>query len=202
MNRRYVVTGCVVLLVLALPLPGCAKHVPALSRLTNSGFEQPLDSGWVQTVVNDSSTSGYIERSDTLGQPDSGFAVRVYKFHKQFCSLSQTVPLETLGQVVHFWGRFRIGADVPCSPVAAVIFSYLDSADNRLGRTLYYLPTSYCTWTDSDSEHLVKLTDTAGQWTQYSLNFQSELDSFLPHVPQERIRQLRVELYACVDYSG
>jgi hypothetical protein len=49
---------------------------------------------------------------------------------------------------------------------------------------------------------LIRVTDTTGQWAQYSLNFQSELDSFLPHVPQERIKQLRVELYACVDYSG
>jgi hypothetical protein len=202
MNIRSTIAGCIVLLTLALLLPGCVKHVPALVRLSNAGFEQPLDSGWVQTVVNDSSTSGYIERSDALGQPDSGFAVRVHKFQKQFCSLSQTVPIETLGQIVRFWGRFRIGADVPCSPVASVVFNYLDSADNRLGRTLIYLPSPYNTWTDSDTQHLIRVTDTTGQWAQYSLNFQSELDSFLPHVPQERIKQLRVELYACVDYSG
>jgi hypothetical protein len=199
MKRRATIAGCLVLL--ALTLPGCAKDVPVVSNLTNPGFEQPLDSGWVQSVVNDSGTYGYIERSDTLGQPGGGFAARVYKFHKQFCSLSQTVPLETLAQTVRFYGRFRIGADVPCSPVAAVIFSYLDSADNRLGRTLLYLPSSYNTWTDSDTQHLVR-ADTTGRWAQCSLNFQSELDSFMPHVPQERIKQLRVELYACVDYSG
>jgi hypothetical protein len=170
--------------------------------LANPGFEQPLDSGWAQSVVNDSNTRGYIERSDTLGQPGSGFAVRLYKFHKQFCSASQTVPIETLGQVVRFWARFRIGANVPCTPVAAVAFDYLADDSSRLGRTIIYLPSSYCTWTDSDTLHLVRVTDTTGQWTRYSVDLATELDSFLPRIEQNRVKRLRIEISASVDYSG
>jgi hypothetical protein len=204
MNIRSAIAGLLVLLVLTLFLPGCAKRVPALSQLTNSGFEQPLDSGWVQTVVNDSNPldSGTIERSDTLGQPGSGFAVRVYKFHREHAVLSQTVEMETLGQVVSFDARFRIGANVPCTPVAAVGFDYLDDSSNPLARTLIYLPSSYCTWINADTLHLIRVTDTTGQWTRYSLNIETELDSFLPLVAQERIKRLRVELSAYVDYSG
>ncbi len=202
MNRRSTIAGCLALL--ALTLPGCAKHGPVLSQLTNPGFEQPLDSGWVQAVVNDSTPldSGTIERSDNLGQPGSGSAVRVYKFHREHAALSQTVEMETPGQVVSFDARFRIGADVPCTPVAAVAFDYLAEDSSRLGRTIVYLPSSYCTWTDSDTLHLVRVTDTTGQWARYSLNFATELDNFLPQVAQDRIKRLRVEIFASVDYSG
>jgi hypothetical protein len=198
MNRLF----AVLVLLLMIAASSCARRQPALTVLANASFEQPLDSGWVQTVVNDSSTSGYIERSDTLGQPGVGFAARVYKFHKQYSSLSQTVALDTDVHAVHFWARFRLGADVPCAPVAAVVLSYLDGAGSRLARTVIGRFSSYSTWTDSDSEHLVKLTDTTGAWAPHSLVLATELDSFLPRVPRERIKQLRVELYAYVDYSG
>jgi hypothetical protein len=198
MNQLF----AVLVLLLMIAASSCARRQPALTVLTNPGFEQTLDSGWVQTVVNDSNTNGYIERSDTLGQPSGGFAARVYKFHKQYSSLSQTLALEPDVKAVHFWARFRIGASVPCAPVAAVVLSYLDRAGNRLARTVIGRFSSYSTWTDSDSEHLIKLTDTSGAWTPHVLTFGSELDSFLPHVPQECIKQLRMELYACVDYSG
>jgi hypothetical protein len=201
-------TRCIVGIFLpaaALLVAGCSTpREPEPARLANTSFELPLDSGWVQFVVNDSfpTDSGTIERSDTLGQPESGFAVRVYKYHREHAVVSQTVELETLAQTARFDARFRIGANVPCTPVAAVAFSYLDSAGARLGRTLFYLPSSYCTWTDSDSLHLIRITDTTGAWSHYSLDLQAELDSSLPLVDQSRIRRLCVELAASVDYSG
>jgi hypothetical protein len=200
MNRLLVIP----VVFLTIAASSCRRQQPALSYLDNPGFEQPLDSGWVQTVVNDSTPldSGTIERSDTLGQPGSGFAVRVYKYHREHARLSQTVPLETLAQEIRFWARFRIGANVPCTPVAGVAFDYLAEDSSRLGRTIVYLPSSYCTWTDSDTLHLVRVTDTTGQWARYSLNFATELDSFLPQVAQNRIKLLRVEVFASVDYSG
>jgi hypothetical protein len=200
MNRLF----AVLVLLLMIAASGCARRQPALTVLANASFEQPLDSGWVQTVVNDSNPldSGTIERSGTLGQPGSGFAVRVYKFHREHAVLSQTVEMGTLGQVVSFDARFRIGANVPCTPVAAVAFDYLAEDSSRLGRTIVYLPSSYCTWTDCDTLHLVRVTDTTGQWTRYSLDFATELDSFLPQVAQDRIKLLRIEVFASVDYSG
>jgi hypothetical protein len=200
MNRLF----AVLVLLLMIAASSCARLQPALTVLANASFEQPLDSSWVQTVVNDSTPldSGTIERSDTLGQPGGGFAARVYKYHKQYSSLSQTVKFGTLGQVVSFDARFRIGSNVPCTPVAAVAFDYLAEDSSRLGRTIVYLPSSYCRWTDCDTLHLVRVADTTGQWTRYSLDFSTELDSFLPQVAQDRIKLLRIEVFASVDYSG
>jgi hypothetical protein len=181
---------------------GCGETPFPTAALTNPGFEMPLDSGWVSTVVNDTLTSGYIEQSDTLGQPDSGRAVRVYKFHKQYCSLRQEVPIETLDQVARFDARFRLGGFVPCSPAAAVAFDFLDGAGGRLGRTVYCLVTPYNTWTDSDSLHVVRLADTTGLWSEYRLNLRAELDSFLPAVVPEDVRRLGVEIFARVEQSG
>lgn len=183
-------------------LGGCSETPFPTAALTNPGFELPLDSGWVLTVLNDSNTTGYIERSDTLGQPDSGFAVRVYKFHKQYCSLRQEVPVETLDQVARFDARFRLGGFVPCSPAAAIAFDFLDGAGGRLGRTVYCLVTPYNTWTDSDSLHVVRLTDTTGLWSEYRLNLRAELDSFLPAVAAGDVRRLGVEIFARVEQSG
>lgn len=194
---RLLLLGVAVLL-----LGGCRPAAFRPVSLANPGFELPLDSGWVSTVVNDTLTSGYIEQSDTLGQPDSGFAVRVYKFHKQYCSLRQEVPVETLDQVARFDARFRLGGFVPCSPAAAVAFDFLDGAGGRLGRTVYCLVTPYNTWTDSDSLHVVRLTDTTGQWSEYRLNLRAELDSFLPGVVPGHVRRLGVEIFARVEQSG
>jgi len=181
---------------------GCRKEPPILSQLTNGGFELPLDSGWVQTVANEFGTRGYIERSDTLGQPGGGFAVRLYKFQRERVALSQTFELETPAQVVRFDARFRLGADVPCTPVATVAFNYLDSTGVRLGRTLFYLPSSYCTWTDSDSLHLIRVTDTTGAWHEYRLNLEDELSQSLPLVDRSRVCHLGIELVASVEASG
>ena len=161
----------------------------------------PLDSGWVQTLVNDTGTRGFVERSDTLGQPEPGFAIRVYKFHRQFCSASQTAPLETLDQTVTFSARFRRGGDVPCAPVAAVSFGYLDSAGTRLGRTLVCLASSFSILTNSDSVHLITVADTVAGWRSYSLSFKPELDSALAAIPQSRIASLQVEVMAWVESS-
>lgn len=194
---RLLLLGVAVLL-----LDGCRPAAFRPVSLANPGFELPLDSGWVLTVLNDSNTTGYIEQTDTLGQPDSGRAVRVYKFHKQYCSLRQEAPVETLDQVARFDARFRLGGFVPCSPAAAIAFDYLDAAGSRLGRTVFCLVTPYNTWTDSDSLHLVRLADTTGLWSEYRLNLRAELDSFLPAVDPAQVRRLGVEIFARVEQSG
>lgn len=185
---------------------GCGEKVLPTAEpvhLANSSFEQSLDSGWVSAVVNDSNTRGFIERSDTLGQPDSDFAVRLYKYHKQHVNLSQTVPLETLGQIAQFQARFRYGGSVECAPVAAVVFNYLDSLNNRLGRTLICLASQYAHLVDSDSQHVITVSDTAGrQWAQYRLNLLSDLTSYLPLIALEQVKRLSVEIVAWVETSG
>ncbi len=202
---RTVRTLSLALLSLGL-LAGCGTESPTPAvpaRLTNSGFELPLDSGWVSAVVNDSNTQGFIERSDTLGQPDSGFAVRLYKHHRQHVSLSQTVPLQTIEQTAEFKARFRYGGSVECAPVAAVVFNYLDSLNHRLGRTLICLASEYAQLTDSDSLHIIPVSDTAGgHWTQYRLDLLSDLTTGLPDVDRDQVKYLTVEITAWVETSG
>ena len=205
MTGRTLSLGCLTLTVLALAVGNRAKPLPPLAVLANPGFEQPLDSGWTQSAINDSNTrgyTGYIERSDTLGQPDSGFAVRVYKFHHRHASLGQTVSLKTLGQVLRFTARFRYGGNVPCAPAAGVSLSYLDSTGRRLGRTLVALASSYSTLTNSDSVHVIAVTDTVAGWRQYAVNIQAELGSSLPAVEHTAVKRLRIELIALVEGSG
>jgi hypothetical protein len=190
--------------LLFLVLPGCVQppHPPGPVALTNAGFEMPLDSGWVLSVVSDYDTVGFVERSDTLGQPEPGFAIRAYRLRRQFSRASQTAPLETLDQTVTFSARFRRGEDVPAAPMAAVSFGYLDSTGTRLGRTHVCLASSFSTLANSDSVHLIAVADTTLGWRSYSLNFKSELDSALAAIPQSRIASLQVEALAWVENSG
>jgi hypothetical protein len=193
---RNPILGCLALAVSVLAVGSCRKPAPAVAVLANPGFEQPLDSGWTQSVVNDTFSRGFIERSDTLGQPDSGFAVRVYKFAPQRASLGQTIALDTIGQVLRFTARFRFGGNVLSAPVAAVSLSYLDRAGSRLGRTLLELASTYSILANSDSVHLIAVTDTTAGWRQYAVNIQNELDSSLAAVERSAVKQLRVELTA------
>ncbi len=203
MAGRTLILGCLPLAALVLAVVGCSKPTPDLVVLANPGFEQPLDSGWAQTIINDTAYSyGYIERSDTLGQPDSGFAVRVYEYMPQHATLAQTVPLETVGQVVGFAARFRFGGYKPMAPVAAVSLSYLDGSGNRLGRTLVATASARSALANSDSVHLITVADTADSvvaWRRYAVNLQTELDSWLAAVEPSAVKQLRVEMTAWVE---
>ena len=183
--------------------PGCTTpHRADLVQLTNADFELPLDSGW--TVINDTGgwNCGRVARSDTLGQPRPGFAAYVYKDDgRPGSSLSQTVPIETLGQVARFWARFRVGREDSTVFSCEVTFSYLDDAGTRLARTSFVRGCTLCDLRSSDSVHIIPIADTAGQWAQYSFNLQTELDSALPRVDQSQIRRLRVELLAQVEWD-
>jgi uncharacterized protein (DUF779 family) len=163
--------------------------------LVNGDFEQPLDVGWTDTVVSAAGSANF-ERSDTLGQPSPGFAVRVYKYLASYASLSQTVDVPDVNLALSFDGRLSIGGgSSTCWPVAAVIVRYLDASATSLGNTRIYLHDQYCTWATSDTQSLIDIT-TPGVWTPYSLDIASELSTHLSGINPASVSKLKVELFA------
>jgi hypothetical protein len=172
-----------------------AGPVTADEFLVNGDFEQSLDVGWTDTIVS-SAGLGTIERSDTLGQPTPGNAVRVYKYLAQFSSLSQTVDVPSTDVSLTFDARFRIGGgSSTCWPVASFWVRYIDASGVELGNTRYYLHDQYATWAKSDTVSLFQVTDT-GVWRNYSLNIAQELNTNLPGVNPSNVAKLCVDIFA------
>jgi len=184
--------------------PGCTTpHRADLVQLTNADFELPLDSGWTVSCDTGRYSTVTVFRSDTLDQPEPGFAVHVSAAYttSRDASISQTTPIETLAQVLRFWAKFRTASDTSEAYSSEVTLSYLSSSGARLGRTSVIRKSARRDLRCSDSVHVIPVTDTSGQWIPYALNLQAELDSWLPRVDQASIRRLRVELRAGVYWS-
>jgi len=81
-----------------------------------------------------------------------------------------------------------------CWPAAAVFVHYLDMVGSPLGRTVFYLPSPYCDWVESDSVHL-KLMN-AGVWEEHVLYVAEEIRDNLPAVDAADVRQIKVEMFA------
>jgi hypothetical protein len=79
--------------------------------------------------------------------------------------------------------------------VAAVILHYLDASGTSLGNSRIYLHNQYCTWTDSDTQHLIDIT-TPDVWTEYSLDVGSELAQNLPGINPNAVSKVTVDLFA------
>jgi uncharacterized protein (DUF779 family) len=163
--------------------------------LVNGDFEQPLDVGWTDTVVGTTGSASFT-RSDTLGQPSPGYAACVYKTLASYASLSQTVDVPNTNLTLQFDGRLGIGGgSSTCWPVAAFIVRYLDAAGLSLGNTRIYLHDQYCTWANSDTQHLVDITS-PGAWTPFTLDIASELTLNLRGVPPASVRKVTIDLFA------
>jgi hypothetical protein len=180
--------------LLLLALVAAGGFAPA-NLLTNGDFEQPLETGWTQTV-NNAAGAGTFERTDTLGQPTPGYAARVRKDLAYYASLSQTVSVPGSDLELRLDGRLRIGGgSSTCWPVAAVILHYRDAAGTSLGNSRIYLHNQYCTWVSGDTQHLIDIT-TPDVWTEYSLDVRNEIAANLPGINPDAVRKVTVDLFA------
>lgn len=181
-----------ILLIGVLAFCGIAA---ATELIVNGDFEQTLDVGWTDSVVG-TSGSFFFERTDTLGQPSSGFAGRAYKYLASYASLSQTVDVPDVNLNFSLYGRLRIGGgSSTCWPVAAIILRYLNSSGAELGNTKMYIHTEYSTWANSDTAHLIEI-NTPETWETYGLDVAQEIASFLPGVNSSEVGKVTIELYA------
>jgi hypothetical protein len=169
--------------------------VAATELIVNGDFEQPLDVGWIDTVVG-TSGSFLIERTDTLGQPSPGYSARTYKYLWCYTSLSQTVDVPNVNLNFSLYGRLRIGGgSSTCWPVAAIILRYLNSAGVELGNSKMYIHTEYSTWANSDTAHLIEI-NTPETWETYGLDVAQEIASNLPGVNPSEVGKVTIELYS------
>ena len=180
-------------------LCGCRPFRPNPEFL-NGDFTQPLSTGWVQESGGDAGSSVF-ERSPDLGQPDTGYAVRITRTDAGFARLSQTVAIDNDAYRFGFTSRLAIGGSRACVPVAAVMLRYLDDAGRELGSTRWYLPSPACDWTGSDTCHLIQVSDSQ-PWTRYEIGLSDELAGGLPGIARDHVQSITVELLARVLDSG
>jgi hypothetical protein len=195
------ISRAVALAVLAfLMLSGSCRPVQPGTDLINGSFEQPLNTGWRMANGGDPS-SATIERRRDLGQPDTGWAVRVAQEGQGHARLVQTVSISDEAYAFGFTARLSISGSLSCIPIAAVLLRYLDEAGDGLGSTRWYRAAPDCDWTGSDTCHLIPVAQNA-PWTGYQLNLPDELAAHLPGVAAGRVRRVAVELAAFVMASG
>jgi len=167
----------------------------AANLLVNGDFEQPLETGWAQESSGPVGESRF-ERTDTMGQPNPGYAARVWRYLANYASLSQTVEVPSANLAFRLDGRLRIGGgSSTCWPVAAVILRYRDAAGTSLGNTRIYLHDQYANWVNSDTQHLIDIT-TPDVWTEYALDVRQEIADNLPGINPDNVRQITVQLFA------
>ena len=184
-----------ILLVSALLLLNAGMGV-AGEFLVNGDFEQALDVGWTDTMVNDAGLSRF-ERADTFGQPTPGSAAKVYKLLARYASLRQTIDVPGVDLTLTFDGRFKIGGgSSTCWPVASLWVRYADSTGLELGNTRICRSSTYSTWAKSDTVSLIEIADTTGAWNNYSLDLSEELTANLPGINPDQVRKITIELYA------
>lgn len=185
MNR----TALTVLSVLLLAAGASAELV------VNGGFELPLDVGW-QDTIHDLGGEYRIEQSDTLGQPQPGLAVEVYKYLADFASLYQVIDIPSTDLVLEFDGRFSInGGSSTCWPVASFWVRYLNAAGTELGSSRFYLPSEFCDWASSPTVSLVRITQ-AGAWEHHRLDIADELSTRLTGINPADVNKVCLDLYA------
>lgn len=164
--------------------------------LVNGDFEQAVDVGWADSVVNEAGLF-FFDRADTFGQPTPGFAAKVHKELARYASLRQTVDVADAGLVLSFDARLKIGGgSSTCWPVASVWVRYADASGLELGNTRICLSSVYSTWTKSDTVSLIEITDTTGAWHNYSLDLVQELTNHLPGINPADVKKLTIDLFA------
>jgi hypothetical protein len=183
------------ILAFLVGLSSLAGLAGATELLVNGDFEQPLAVGWHDTIYN-AAGDGYFERTDTLGQPTLGYAVRVHKYLASFACLDQTVNVSNASLTFGFDGRLRIGGGSnTCWPACAVILRYLNGAGTELGNTKFVVHNEFCNWANSDTAHLIEVNPPE-QWLSLSVNVAQELSSYLIGVNPADVARIRIELFA------
>ena len=162
--------------------------------LTNGDFEQNLENGWSLRIV----TPTYGDTVDIAAKYDSDpdNEVRVKKHHATLAKLYQSVNIPTTD--LEFSVSAKLFAyEYPSTSTyywsaAAVVLSYLDNNSNLLGQTRINNKSQHCPWVNSNTVHLINVTDTAN-WYTYSFNINNELNN-LPGINRGNIKKIQVAL--------
>jgi hypothetical protein len=80
-----------------------------------------------------------------------------------------------------------------CWAAAAIILRYLNNNNISLGETRIVYQTPHCPWTNTNTVHIIPVTDPNG-WYNYSFNINTELAN-LPSINPLNIKKIQVSLY-------
>lgn len=185
---KYIVV--VVLSELALVALAAANEL-----LVNGSFEQGINVGWTSAKLDLAGSSSF-ECADSLRQPFSLHAARVRKDLASYAVLQQTVSVPNANLAFSFDGRFRMGGgSSTCWPAAAMILRYQNTVGLELGNTKFVLHNEYCTWSNSDTAHLVEINNPE-VWRSYTLNVAQEIATNLPGVTRANVAKVLIQIYA------
>lgn len=161
--------------------------------LTNGDFEEPLTTGWEQTLVG---SDAIINRS-TSHHPDPDYEAYAHKGTGDgYARLSQTVPV--LGTDLSFAVSAKLSANATSTAwsAAAVVLTYFDENSYPLGETSVCYGSRYCPWESTPTFHMIILDPDV--WVDHAFDLDEELTN-LPGINPAEIRQIRVSLLAFVD---
>jgi hypothetical protein len=178
-----------ILLLMTLGLLLCPS-VRGLELVTNGDFEEPLATGWEESV-----SGGTIHRG-TSYDPDPDYEVRLYKgTGSGYARLDQ--PIEILGTDVAFSANLSLRASATSTAWAAsaLILAYLDEEQQTLGETRVCAASAYCPWEQSPTLHLIYPDQSI--WIEHSFRIDEELTN-LPGINPAHVKGIRVSLLAHV----
>ncbi len=155
--------------------------------VVNGDFEQPLGAPWVLYSGGVST----IERLTDL-DPDPDYEVHVDLPGAGAGRLAQIVPVPD--SEIGFSGHLRMHAQHTGDAWsgAALVLSYLNSAQEVLGETWLGAWTPNCPWEGGPTTHLIGLPDDV--WLDWTFNVNEELVE-LPAVDPQAVRYIQIELY-------
>ena len=167
---------------------GFASHL-----ITNGDFEADLRTGWLQDFGLPTALDSIMISPQLDSDPDN--EVIVAKYNASSAKLYQTVTIPTLDLQFSCQALLYVLEHSPSSETwaaSAIILRYLNSSNNLLGQTRIVNKSPNCTWSNSGTNHLIVVTDTAN-WHDYSFNLNNELNN-LSGVNRSNIRKVQVAI--------
>jgi len=183
-------------LIMTLIMWGFVFAVPFL---TNGDFEEPFTftTGWLYNGT-------YVDYCVNRGvnyDPDPDYEVYIHTHGGffRYLKLYQTVDIPTTD--LEFSVNAKLYAVTYCHPWswagAAVVVSYLDESNSVLGETMICYSIGPCPWTNTDTSHIIEVTDSL--WYSYAFNIEDELAN-LSGVNQSEIARIQVALYIRMEW--
>jgi hypothetical protein len=167
--------------------------------LTNGDFEENLNissptAGWKYRVVTPTYADSLGRDSKYNADPD--YEVYVKKHHATLAKLYQTVNIPTT-DLEFAASALMCAYEYPSTSTyywsaAAIALRYLDGNNDLLGETRITNKSEHCPWVNSNTLHLINVTDTV-DWYDYIFNINDELDN-LPGINRTNIKKIQVAI--------
>jgi len=166
--------------------------------VANGDFNEPLNVGWHKRAVNYSGDY----RIERIKEGEEYYA-RIYKDACGYAQLEQKVMLTRLSSLLSFRAKFFANSNnEEYASAGAVVIEYLNREMRKLGATYFCSRTpNFTDWQNSATLHLYEVPN--GIWREFSLNIGEELKNYLPGIPKEEVKFIKIILLAyCTQESG